>query len=115
MSKKKSIKWILFSLLLIVMGIIFLVIAVEKVKSGWYRAHSFRPSRAEMNAVLFPVILILVGCINLYRCVKGKGFQWDIFSIISGREDGSPYACPHCGAQLQPGQFSCRICGKRVH
>ena len=114
MNKKISVKWILFSLLLIVIGIIFLLIAVERIKSGWYRAHRFRPYRAEAMAAMFPVILILVGCINFYRGLKGKDFRWDIFSIISGHEDGSPYACPHCGAKLEKGQFSCLICGKKI-
>ena len=112
--KSVNVKWILFSLVLIVIGIIFMIIAVEKIKSGWFRANSSRPYRAEPTAVLFPVILILIGCINFYRSIKGKAFQWDVFSILSSHEDGSPYVCPHCGAKLEQGQFSCRICGKKV-
>ena len=114
MSKKKSIKWIIFSLVLIIVGIIFMMIAVERINSGWYREYSFRPFRAEARAVMFPVILILIGCINFYRGLRGKSFRWEIFSIISGHEDGSPYACPHCGAKLEKGLFSCLICGKRI-
>ena len=114
MSKKKSVKWILFSFFLIIVGIIFLMIAVERIKSGWYQVNRSRPFRAEATAAMFPVILILVGCINFYRGLKGKAFRWEIFSIISGYEDGSPYSCPHCGAKLEKGQFSCLICGKKV-
>ena len=115
MSKKKSIKMILFSFFLIIVGIIFLIIAAERIESGWYRAHSFRrPFRAEATAAMFPVLLILVGCINFYRGLKGKEFRWKIFSIISGYEDGSPYTCPHCGAKLEKGQFSCLVCGKKI-
>ena len=113
--KNKSIKMILLSLLLIVIGIVLLVLAVERVKSGWYRMHyRIRPLRAEASAMIFPVILILAGCINFYRGLKGKAFQWDVFSIISGHEDGSPYSCPHCGAKLEKGQFSCSICGNKI-
>ena len=60
------------------------------------------------------VILVLLGGFNLYRGLRGKAFQMDISSMFSGHKDGSPSACPHCGAQLQPGQFSCKICGRRI-
>jgi len=113
--KKKSVKMILFSLLLILVGIVLLVLAVERIKSGWYRMHyKVRPARHEGFAVMLPVILILLGCFNLYRGLRGKVFQMDISNMFSSHEDGSPYSCPHCGAQLQPGQFACRICGKRI-
>ena len=113
--KKKSIKMIFFSLFLIVIGIILLVLAVERVESGWYQVHyKVRPARAEAYALVFPLALTLVGCFNLYRGIKGKPFQWQIDRMFSSHEDGSPYACPHCGAKLEKGQFSCLICGKKI-
>jgi predicted RNA-binding Zn-ribbon protein involved in translation (DUF1610 family) len=55
-----------------------------------------------------------LGSFNIYRGIKGKSFQWQIDRMFSSHEDGSPYACPHCGAKLEKGQFSCLICGKRI-
>ena len=113
--RKKSIKIILFSLLLIVVGVILFVLAVQRVESGWYRIHyNIRPARREAFALLWPLCLVFVGCFNLYRGVKGKSFQWQFDRMFSSYEDGSPYSCPHCGAKLKQGQFSCKICGRKV-
>ena len=99
--KRASVRNIVISVLLIVVGIAMLMLVTEGIKSGWY-------------AALLPVLLVLLGGFNLYRGLRGKAFQMDISSMFSGHKDGSPSACPHCGAQLQPGQFSCKICGRRI-
>ena len=91
-----------------------LMLVTEGIKSGWYDAHSARPAKRKGYAALLPVLLVLLGGFNLYRGLRGKAFQMDISSMFSGHKDGSPSACPHCGAQLQPGQFSCKICGRRI-
>ena len=115
MSKKKSVKTILFSLLLIVVGIVYMAIVIEKIKNGWYLVHAGRRNRYGGLSACLAAAIIFTGVFNLYRGIKGKPFQWQIDRMFSSHEDGSPYSCPHCGAQLQKGQFSCRICGKRVH
>ena len=115
MSKNKSVKMVLFSLLLIAVGIILFIVALEKTKIGWYEANiRIRPGRREALDYCWAICLFLLGCFNLYRGIKGKKFQWQIDRMFSSHEDGSPYACPHCGAKLEQGQFSCRICGKKV-
>ena len=115
MNKKKSVKMILVSLFLIVAGFILFMIAIEKTKTGWYKANiSIRPGRREALDYGLAICLILLGCFNIYRGIKGKSFQWQIDRMFSSHEDGSPYACPHCGAKLEKGQFSCLICGKRI-
>ena len=112
--KRVSVRNIVISLLLLAVGIVMLMLVAEKIKSGWYDAHSTRPAKREGYAVLLPVILILLGGFNLYRGLRGKAFQADISNLFSAHKDGSPYTCPHCGAQLQPGQLSCKICGRKV-
>ena len=95
--KRASVRNIVISVLLIVVGIAMLMLVTEGIKSGWYDAHSARPAKRKGYAALLPVLLVLLGGFNLYRGLRG-----------------SPSACPHCGAQLQPGQFSCKICGRRI-
>ena len=112
--KRVSVRNIVISVLLIVVGIAMLMLVTEGIKSGWYDAHSARPAKRKGYAALLPVLLVLLGGFNLYRGLRGKAFQMDISSMFSGHKDGSPSACPHCGAQLQPGQFSCKICGRRI-
>ena len=112
--KKKSVKMILISVLLILVGILLFIIAMEKTKTGWYEANIIRHSRREALDYCLAVCLFLLGCFNLFRGLKGKAFETDIGNILSSHEDGSPYACPHCGAKLEQGQFSCRICGTRI-
>ena len=114
MNKKKSVKKILFSLLLIVVGIAYMAIVIEKIKTGWYLVHGGRKNRYGGLSACLATAIIFVGVFNLYRGIKGKPFQWQIDRMFSSHEDGSPYACPHCGAKLEQGQFSCRICGKKV-
>ena len=97
--KRASVRNIVISVLLIVVGIAMLMLVTEGIKG---------------YAALLPVLLVLLGGFNLYRGLRGKAFQMDISSMFSGHKDGSPSACPHCGAQLQPGQFSCKICGRRI-
>ena len=114
MSKKKSVKTILFSLLLIVVGIVYMAIVIEKIKNGWYLVHSGRRNRYGGLSACLAAAIIFTGVFNLYRGIKGKPFQWQIDRMFSSHEDGSPYACPHCGAKLEKGQFSCLICGKKI-
>lgn len=114
--KKRHLKTILLSVVFLLAGIVLLAVAVERVKSGWYRAnYKIRPGRREGFAILLPVLLILAGCFNLYRGIKGKGFQTDISNIFSSYGDGSLYACPHCGGKLKEGQIICPTCGKKVY
>lgn len=101
--KRASVRNIIISVLLIVVGIAMLMLVTEGIKSGWYDAHSARPAKRKGYAALLPVLLVLLGGFNLYRGLRGKAFQMDIRSMFSGHKDGSPSACPHCGAQLQPG------------
>ena len=112
--RKKSIKIILFSLLLIVVGIIYMAIVIERMKTGWYLVYGSRRNRHGGQSATIAILIICVGCFNLYRGLKGKGFQADFSNILSSYKDGSPYACPHCGAKLEQGQFSCKICGRKV-
>ena len=114
MSKKKSVKTILFSLLLIVVGIVYMAIVIEKIKNGWYLVHGGRKNRYGGLSACLAAALIFAGVFNLYRGIKGKPFQWQIDRMFSSHEDGSPYSCPHCGAKLEKGQFSCLICGKKI-
>ena len=100
--KRASVRNIVISVLLIVVGIAMLMLVTEGIKSGWYDAHSARPAKRKGYAALLPVLLVLLGGFNLYRGLRGKAFQMDISSMFSGHKDGSPSACPHCGAQLQP-------------
>ena len=114
MNKKKSVKEILFSLLLIVVGIAYMAIVIEKIKTGWYLVHGGRKNRYGGLSACLAAAIIFVGVFNLYRGIKGKPFQWQIDRMFSSHEDGSPYSCPHCGAKLEKGQFSCLICGKKI-
>ena len=114
MSKKKSIKVILFSLLLIAVGIVYMVIVTERIKTGWYLVHGSRKNRHGGLSACLATAVIFVGCYNLYRGMKGKGFRWEIDHMFSSYEDDSPYSCPYCGAKLEKGQFSCLICGKKI-
>ena len=115
--KRASVRNIVISVLLWIVSLRIAIarcLLTEGIKSGWYDAHSARPAKRKGYAALLPVLLVLLGGFNLYRGLRGKAFQMDISSMFSGHKDGSPSACPHCGAQLQPGQFSCKICGRRI-
>ena len=112
--KKKSVKTILCSLLLIVVGIVYMAIVIERMKTGWYLVYGGRRNRYGGRSATIAILIICVGCFNLYRGLKGKGFQADFSNVFSSHADGSPYTCPHCGAKLEKGQFSCLICGKKV-
>ena len=114
MSKKKSVMLILFSLLLIVVGILYMMFVIERIKTGWYLVHGSYRNRSGGRSAGFAVAIIFVGIFNLYRGFKGKGFQADFSNMFSSYKDGSPYACPHCGAKLEQSQFSCKICGRKV-
>lgn len=111
--KKKSVKIILFSLFLILVGIIYMMFVIERIKTGWYLVHGSRKNRYGGLSACLAVCIIFVGIFNLYRGIKGKHFQWQIDRMFSSYEDGSPYSCPHCGAKLEKGQLSCLICGKK--
>lgn len=112
--KRASVRNIVISVLLMPSVTSISIAIPTTIKSGWYDAHSARPAKRKGYAALLPVLLVLLGGFNLYRGLRGKAFQMDISSMFSGHKDGSPSACPHCGAQLQPGQFSCKICGRRI-
>ena len=114
MSRKKSIKMILFSLFLIVIGIIYMALVIERIKTGWYLVYGGRKNRYGGRSATFATMIICVGCYNLYRGIKGKRFRADFSHVFSSYKDGSPYACPHCGAKLEKGQFSCLVCGKKI-
>ena len=72
LNKKKSIKVVLFSLLLIVIGIMYMVIVVERIKSGWYLVHGSRKNRHGGLSACLATAIIFVGCFNLYRGIKGN-------------------------------------------
>ena len=112
--KKRSVKIILFSVFLIVVGIVYMAIVIERMKIGWYLVHGSYRNRHGGRSACFAAVIIFVGIFNLYRGLKGKGFRADFSNMFSSYEDDSPYSCPHCGAKLEKGQFSCLICGKKV-
>ncbi len=76
--KRVSVRNIVISVLLIVVGIAMLMLVTEGIKSGWYDAHSARPAKRKGYAALLPVLLVLLGGFNLYRGLRGKAFQMDI-------------------------------------
>ena len=82
--KRASVRNIVISVLLIVVGIAMLMLVTEGIKSGWYDAHSARPAKRKGYAALLPVLLVLLGGFNLYRGLRGKAFQMDISSMFSG-------------------------------
>ena len=84
--KRASVRNIVISVLLIVVGIAMLMLVTEGIKSGWYDAHSARPAKRKGYAALLPVLLVLLGGFNLYRGLRGKAFQMDISSMFSGHK-----------------------------
>ena len=59
--KRASVRNIVISVLLIVVGIAMLMLVIEGIKSGWYDAHSARPAKRKGYAALLPVLLVLLG------------------------------------------------------
>ncbi|MGN0133586.1 MAG: hypothetical protein ACI4AO_02595 [Anaerotignum sp.] len=112
------VKMILISVVLVVIGVLLLLLAIEKTKTGWYeQVFSMKRTQNRMQAfdVMISIILLLLGCNTFYRGMRGKGFQLDISNMFSSYEDGSLYACPHCGGKLEPGQMICPTCGKKAY
>ena len=73
--KRASVRNIIISVLLIVVGIAMLMLVTEGIKSGWYDAHSARPAKRKGYAALLPVLLVLLGGFNLYRGLRGKAVR----------------------------------------
>ena len=66
--KRASVRNIIISVLLIVVGIAMLMLVTEGIKSGWYDAHSARPAKRKGYAALLPVLLVLLGLSLIHIC-----------------------------------------------
>ena len=74
--KRASVRNIVISVLLIVVGIAMLMLVTEGIKSGWYDAHSARPAKRKGYAALLPVLLVLLGGLICTEGSEGRHFRW---------------------------------------
>ena len=80
--KRASVRNIVISVLLIVVGIAMLMLVTEGIKSGWYDAHSARPAKRKGYAALLPVLLVLWAALirtEVQREGISDGYQQYVF------------------------------------